>query len=241
MFNFSKINFIFLFIIPFLMCSLIYGTMPRISTTKIPFSNSKFLSSRLSTTAVPYSSTKIQAPLTLLNYNRPKSFGIYNAKCKNPTDEYLQFVLSEYTRLYMKHKQSQLSKYVDGFEYEELSEELYDTHLNENKFIDNTQCFKHVRNRTTINQRSLCPWKHIIKNRTEKYPFWYTNVQCTCDECSIKKEKKTHQCSPVMKLSLILEKTEEFDRDGLCKWKPATEFVNVACVCAEKGQLIPTL
>jgi hypothetical protein len=159
--------------------------------------------------------------------------------CKDPTEDYLMFILSEYSRLYMRHKQAQLSKYVEGFEYEEITEEIYDTHLHENHFRDNSQCFKHDRNRTSINQQSLCPWKHIIKFRPNKYPRYVTNVLCTCEQCSIRAEKKLHKCSPVMRLNLILEKTEETDKDGICIWKPTSEFVNVACVCAESANLIP--
>ena len=156
--------------------------------------------------------------------------------CKNPTEDYLMFILSEYSRLYMRHKQAQFSKFSEGFEYEELSEEIYKTYLSEHHFLQNSQCSKSERNRTSISQQSLCPWKHVIKYRPNKYPHYVTNVICTCDKCS---DPELHKCSPVMRINLILEKTEDCDKDGISIWKPSSEFVNVACVCAESNKIIP--
>jgi len=201
-------------------------------STKAKPATGKILAGKLASSTVSSSHRSASNRFHLLNNKS-------DIPCKDPTEDYLMFILSEYSRLYMRHKQAQLSKYVEGFEYEEISEEIYDTHLYENHFRDNSQCFKHDRNRTSINQQSLCPWKHIIKHRANKYPHYVTNVLCTCEKCSIKAEKNLHKCSPVMRLNLILEKTEEHDKDGICIWKPTSEFVNVACVCAETANLVP--
>lgn len=159
-----------------------------------------------------------------------------NSNCESPDIEYLESVLADFYAYYRRYEQYTLEKALREKEDDTKSNLEY---MIDKKLIDKTQC-KNDRNKTTINQQSLCPWKYIVSYRANKYPHYRTEVKCTCNSCSFG-YKTRYKCMPILKVTPILVNTGECDQDGFYKWKPTTEFVNVACVCADSYKIIPHL
>lgn len=155
--------------------------------------------------------------------------------CQNPDVEYLDLVLSDFYSFYRKHEQNTYKKAIKQNEVETFKSSTLKQMLD--NLLDKSQC-GNDRNKTSLNQQSLCPWKYIVTYRTQKYPHYKTEVKCTCDSCSIG-YKSRYKCMPVLKITPVLENTGECGHDGFYKWKPASEYVNVACVCAEAHRIIP--
>ena len=89
----------------------------------------------------------------------------------------------------------------------------------------------------------MCPWKYIVTHRNDKYPFYKTDVKCTCDKCLFKNKntnyiQNNYACQPVFKHVPVLVK-KECGLDGFYKWLPFVEEINYACVCATNKKWFP--
>jgi hypothetical protein len=159
-----------------------------------------------------------------------------NSKCENPDIEYLESVLADFYAYYRRYEQYTLEKALRE-DIEEVKSNL--EYMIDKKLIDKTQC-KNERNKTSINQQSICPWKYIVSYRSNKYPHYRTEVKCTCNSCSFG-YKTRFKCMPILKITPVLVNSGECDEEGFFKWRPTTEYVNVACVCADTYKIIPHL
>lgn len=144
--------------------------------------------------------------------------------CINPNIEYLDKLLSEYTIFFRKNEDILVKL-----------ESLEEKPSSYPQIEDQSQCNVNERNTTTINKRSLCPWKFKINVRYDRYPPYRTDAKCTCSSCNYIGNnilpKNVYGCLPVQKAIPVLIKKEECGSDGFYIWKPEIEYVNVACTC----------
>lgn len=158
------------------------------------------------------------------------------SSCKDPDLKYLDNLLAEYSIKYWKFEQKVLKETIY------LNEENWDqtdSYFARGEFFENSQCNENVRIRTKISQQSLCPWRYQILYRADKYPFYRSQVKCTCENCSGPNSLK-HECAPVFKFFPILTRVS-CDKNGIFNWSPDTEQINVACVCAQSLKFIPQI
>ena len=156
--------------------------------------------------------------------------------CRNPQQDFLEELLSKYQVLYMKYEESILKTKID-------SSSFFESKLDPER-ADNSQCDIFDRNSSSVNQQSLCPWKYVIMRRSDRFPAFRTQVQCTCERCTAygKNEflpKQNFGCKPVSKPMPVLVQDECDKETGYYNWKPSTEQVSVACVCAHLNTMIP--
>ncbi|RNA16136.1 interleukin 17 [Brachionus plicatilis] len=156
----------------------------------------------------------------LLNTN-PKR--INSKSCLNPNQEYLELLYSEYSIFFRKQ--------------EELLVKLESPSKNE-KYLtetDDSQCNINERNTTTINKRSICPWKYKLNIRFDRFPPYRAEAKCSCSYCNFIGNNilpiNMYGCLPVLKPIPVLVKQDECDKDGYYIWKPDIDYVNMACTC----------
>ena len=180
--------------------------------------------------------------------------------CKDPSDYYLERLLSEYNNYFFKYEQNTFkkiqNKFFSSFNYNNNDDYDYNYDSSTSKEIDNvystdtirthtdnSQCFKHLRNRTVLNQKSMCPWKYVILKRNDIFPKMIVHVKCTCERCSSGHSKNffnKYKCFPLFKNLPILRKGQ-CGTDGYYEWRPDTEKINIACICATQARFIPHL
>lgn len=162
----------------------------------------------------------------LLNDGQSKG----NVRCENPDQDYLENLLSTYQTFYRRFEESILKSNPDSSSYQDTSQIPKQL----NYYKDQSQCNLNDRNTSTINRRSLCPWKYVVTVRADRFPPYRTEVKCTCDTCNLIGNeilpKNFYGCFPVFKAMPVLVK-EECGADGHYIWRPTTEDVNVACTC----------
>jgi hypothetical protein len=161
----------------------------------------------------------------------------FNDFCRNPQQDFLEDLLSKYQVLYMKYEESILKTKIQD------SIALFESKLDQER-ADSSQCDIFDRNSSSVNQQSLCPWKYVITRRNDRFPTYRTQVQCTCERCTAygKNEflpKQNFGCKPVSKPMPVLVQDECDKETGYYNWKPSTEQVSVACVCAHLNTMIP--
>lgn len=156
----------------------------------------------------------------LLNTN-PKRFS--SKSCLNPNQEYLELLYSEYS-IYFRKQEELIVKFNSPQKNEH---NLADT--------DDSQCNINERNTTTINKRSICPWKYKLNIRFDRFPPYRAEAKCSCSYCNFIGNSilpmNLYGCLPVVKPIPILIKQDECDKDGYYIWKPDIDYVNMACTC----------
>lgn len=153
-------------------------------------------------------------------------------QCHNHGRSYLDKIYSEYLDQYREYEEIQLRRSLPDF-----NNDFQDHEFDRKNLFENSQCNEHKRNRTLINQQSLCPWKLTVIYRKEKYPHYKSMVKCTCETCT-SKSNFFFECIPVFKTVPVLERTN-CRTDGFFEWKRAKEKISVACVCAFRHKFLP--
>lgn len=153
-------------------------------------------------------------------------------KCQNYDRSHLDKMYSHYLEQYRADEEVQFQKFRSDTNFDNQ-----DHQFDKNLFFENSECNEHKRNRTQMNQQSLCPWRFKILYRKDKYPYYTSIVKCTCETCS-SKSSYFFECIPVFKKVPVLERT--FCRsDGFFEWKKSFERISVACVCAFRHKFFP--
>lgn len=166
---------------------------------------------------------------SFLNYLLSDAESKRDVNCQNPDQEYLENQYSEYQRFYRKFEETLLKSKGDmrNTNYR-LGNYSFDN------LLDESQCNINDRNTTSVNKRSICPWKYVISGRVDKFPPIKTEAKCTCSKCTTFGNKdlpeNMYNCMPVMKSIPVLVKGE-CGPDGYFTWTPSTEEINVACIC----------
>lgn len=162
-------------------------------------------------------------------------------ECQNLDKIHMENIYSEYLSLYRKYEEKIFQKEILLNRILEQEFESNENHLHK-RFFDNSQCDLNERNRSIINQQSLCPWKYEVIHRMDKYPHYRAEVKCTCEKCLLPNKnnniKNIYGCQPVFKHVPVLLK-RECASNGYFKWLPSTEEVNYACVCASHHKWFP--
>lgn len=148
---------------------------------------------------------------------------IKSKSCLNPNQEYLELLFSEYS-IYFR-KQEELLVNLDSSSKKSQYE----------KENDDSQCNTNERNTTTINKRSICPWKYKLNIRFDRFPPYRAEAKCSCSYCNFIGNNilpmNMYGCLPVLKPVPVLIKQDECDKDGYFIWKPEIDYVNMACTC----------
>lgn len=166
----------------------------------------------------------------------------FKKACKDPDDEYLSKLLSNYTILFTKYEQNRLQ---DTNKVLNLDSESQTIQTKASNFlVDKSECNLLSRNASIINQASLCPWRVKKIFRTTMFPKYMNQIQCTCDSCMMIGNSKIYRnvlsCQPVLKRRPVLFRSKECI-NGIYKWDSAIEHVGVACVCGFEYMLVPFL
>jgi hypothetical protein len=109
--------------------------------------------------------------------------------------------------------------------------------LNEHK------CVKNVKNEN--NYKGLCSWHNRFSYREDRYPHLLMSAVCNCRECdSITRNINDFEfsCQPLKKLYPALIRTGKCSlNSNIYEWKPALEYVQIACMCMRNGTNYPVV
>ncbi|GAA6224614.1 interleukin-17F-like, partial [Lates japonicus] len=93
-----------------------------------------------------------------------------------------------------------------------------------------------------LRDRSLSPWRYILRTKPDHFPSTYTEAQCLCAGCILIQDKKppveSHDYN-----SVPIEQSRVFLKRELCcdgkkyHLKPVTVKVAVGCACAVPPQV----
>ena len=167
----------------------------------------------------------------LKNYSQELTYSSHR-ECKNYGRSHLDKIYSEYLNQYRQFEEIQLQKFLPDFQ-NDLEDQIYDRNL----ILENSQCNEHKRNRTLLNQQSLCPWKLTVFYRKDKYPHYISIAKCTCQTCT-SKSNLFFECVPVFKTVPVLERSI-CNPNGFFEWKKEIERMTIACVCAFRYKFMP--
>lgn len=159
---------------------------------------------------------------------------IYTSRreCKNYGKNHFVKIYSEYLEQFRQFEETQLQNLIPDF-HNDLQNQIFD----KDSFVENSQCDEHKRNRTSLNEKSLCPWRFTVFYRKNKYPHYISIAKCTCETCT-SKSKYFFECVPVFKTVPVLERST-CKHNGFFEWKKETERMTVACVCAFRFKFVP--
>lgn len=156
-------------------------------------------------------------------------------ECKDPSDEFLDNILTGFTNMYNSFEQQTLA--TKGTKT--IGSENVQTDV---EIFDESQCLISSRNTTLENQRSICPWKYLSVYREDKYPRFRRFAKCTCNSCYLFNNsilpKGQYKCMPLYESFTALKRTV-CDLDGFYKWEPFVEQVPVGCFCGLAFQFQP--
>ncbi|CAF0855569.1 unnamed protein product [Brachionus calyciflorus] len=162
---------------------------------------------------------------------------IYNYKrtfraCNDPDTKELDEMYSKYVIEFLKLEEIQLKKSLG-----DVHNDTADFDFEKSAYFENTQCNEHIRNRTLINQQSLCPWRNKIIHRDDRYPRYKSIAKCTCENCATKSQS-FFNCMPVFRTAPVLIRKKCLS-NGTNEWIPGLEKISFACVCAFRHKYIP--
>lgn len=143
------------------------------------------------------------------------------SNCIDPSDLNLQLMLSSY-------EINMQPIYAD-----DINETISISSLsNKREYIDKTNC--HETQFKTMNERSICPYKHMEITKTNRFPWTIMGVKCTCDYCRDMSSRpfypSLYKCSPKFQKEYVLVR-DKCNRFGVYNWKESIEYVPKLCGC----------
>ncbi|XP_071487314.1 interleukin-17C-like [Diadema antillarum] len=88
---------------------------------------------------------------------------------------------------------------------------------------------------TSMEERTLCPWRYVINNNPARLPRDIPYAQCECRECINPQtgdfSRDLDFCRPVIHEILVAKRTGECE-NGLYTYRRDVELIPVACVCS---------
>lgn len=128
--------------------------------------------------------------------------------------------------------------------YSDLQRSKEKKTINDKVYYDslfsNSQCNSEERNKTKINEQSVCPWESVVIQRLDRYPFHREVALCTCGTCSSEIDEfpnSLFSCMPISKtLPVLIKKKNKCDSEGYAVWEKKFEKINVACVCGLRNK-----
>ena len=109
--------------------------------------------------------------------------------------------------------------------------------LNEQKCVKST-------NSNENNKGGLCSWHNRFSYREDRYPHLLMSAVCNCRECdSITRNINDFEfsCQPLKKLYPALIRGKCSLNTYIFEWKPALEYVQIACMCMRNGTNYPVV
>jgi hypothetical protein len=172
--------------------------------------------------------------ILLTNYNIIESKKTNTTNCLNPTSEKFGELMLKFERQFdggfnmldVDSVQKSIASLIiiDDF--------LKVNHRNERKCIKN--------NNDRIENKGLCSWHNRLSHREDRFPHLVMHAICNCNDCEIANRKTDDfefSCQPLKKLQPALIRGG--CRDNIFEWKPAFEYISVACLCMRNGTNLP--
>lgn len=156
-------------------------------------------------------------------------------ECSEPSEYYLELLLIQYKKHFriLQEKRYLFSSNENNAQRQN-NEDLSLKHaLTNSRLVKDSQCDMDVRNITSPNTRSICPWKYVVVENADFYPKTRVMAKCTCSSCMTLENNKlppfVYKCMPVFKPVPLLKRSDCVN--GYFEYVPHTEEVSVACIC----------
>jgi hypothetical protein len=190
---------------------------------------------------------------------RDKLLNMTKSCNKDPDEDYLFMLLTEYLTLLRVNEQIKLkntilslSSALNRYSSKQNTHSGYHENNRDHVWLDSKElsnlvedihCNVDSRNRTLINQKAICPWIYTVEKREDRYPFLVSKVKCTCNSCTTSslKYNKLYRCVPIMKETPVLVRQMTCSKDGFKEWKPTFENITISCVCAHEHKFYPLM
>ena len=117
---------------------------------------------------------------------------------------------------------------------------ILDSFLKVEPFVNEKKCA--VNRNSNEHNKGLCSWHNIFTYREHHYPHILMQAICNCPKCDSVNRKINDfefSCQPLKKIFPALTRGKCNLNNKIYEWKPALEYVSIACMCMRNGTNYP--